>query len=161
MFDYTLVLSTASTFDTITSTLATLLGVQDLSEVQERYPGFFVDADEASHPVQEIVYKRFLGTSAAASVRYSMNYHDRDQLWQFDRLMAVSATSLAVETDALAFMTFSVDSLIMRRTDGVLYLYENFGNTWREPEVISQIPRPWIMTADEHEGTPPGGSPYG
>lgn len=158
MFDYILVLRTERDFDTVTSTLADVLGVRDLSEVSERYPGFFVAAAKTFIPAQEDVYESFLGVPATASVRYSMNYGDWDRL---RTVVAASAVRLAVETDALAFMTFSVDSLVMRRTSGVVYLYENFGNTWRDPEVISQVPQPWVMTDDVYEGTPPGGNPYG
>ncbi|MCL2090633.1 MAG: SitI3 family protein [Micrococcales bacterium] len=158
MFSYTLALRAESDLDGITSALVSILGIQDPSELPERYPGLFVDATETFIPAQEIVYKRFLGTPATARLHYSMNYGD----WERLRIpVAASAARLVVETDALAFMTFSVDSLIMRRTDGVLYLYENSDNTWREPEVISKIPQPWVMTTDEYEGTPPGGSPYG
>lgn len=158
MFSYKLALRTNSNLDGITSTLANILGARNIPEAAVLHPGLFVDATDTFIPAQEDVYRSFLGVPATTSVRYSMNYDDWERL---RRVMAVSAARLVVETDALAYMTFSVDSLIMRRTDGVLYLYENFGNTWRDPEVLSQIPQPWIMTADEHEGTPPGGSPYG
>lgn len=160
MFDYVLAMTTEAGFDEIKSTLASFLGVQNLTEAPERHRGLSVDATRSFIPAQDAVYRRFLGMPATMSLYYSMNSRDREQLLRSERLMAVSAARLVVETDALACMTFSVDSLIMRRTGGVLYLYESFGSTWREPGVISQIPQPWVMTDDVNEGTPPGGSPY-
>ena len=161
MFDYTLGLRTGFDMSEVRRIICAILGLDDLDETHKRYPGLFISMEDPSHPIRQEVYSTFLGAPFTSSLYYSMNSRDKDQLWRSERLMAVSAARLAVETDALAFMTFELDSLIMRRTDGVLYLYESFGNTWRDPGVISQIPQPWIMTDDEYEGTPPGGSPHG
>ncbi|MCL2092200.1 MAG: SitI3 family protein [Micrococcales bacterium] len=160
MFSYTLGLRTEFAVAEVSRIVTDALGVEDLSRVHERHPGLFVSVRDSSDPIRQSIYSEFLGALSTASLYYSMNSRDKEQLWRAERVMAVSAARLAVETDALAFMTFDLDSLIMRRTDGVLYLYGSF-NAWREPEVTSQIPQPWVTTDNKHDGTPPGGVTYG
>jgi len=160
MFDYTLGLRSRSSLTDIDRIVSVFLEVDDLSRVHERHPGLFVSVRDSSDPHRQLVYTRFLGVPSTASLYYSINSRNKQEQWQAERLMALSAVLVIVQTDALAFMTFDLDSLVMRRTDGILYLYESF-NHWKDPAVISQIPKPWVMTDDEYAGTPPGGSPYG
>ena len=159
-FLYTLGLHTRYTTDEVQEKLCRLLGITRIDEVTNYWPALEIRADGVIDSLSREFWKDYLGTAATMEVHYFVDVKtDWEEARRAYIAMAVSVAKLTHETDALAMMTSEPGSLTMRRTNGVLYLYEQFGR-WRDPEVVAQLPEPWILTDDIDAGIPEGAIPF-
>ena len=162
MPSHSLGLSTSCSIEEVRNLLLHSLDVTCLQEVSQRFPALEVllrDKQEITRLAQED-YTELLGSAATAEVRYLVDTKtDWDEARQAQIAMAVSAASLASEAEAVAILLFQRDGLIMRRTDGTLYLYERF-SIWNDPFVIARLSGSWVLTDDQDVGVPEGAIPF-
>jgi len=159
-FLYTLGLHTGYTTDEVLEELCRLLGVPQIEEVGNYWPALEIQMVDSIHPCSREIFTETLGTVPTTVINYYLDI--KTDLEQGDRahiVMAVSAVKLVCDMNALAFMMYERDKIIMRRTNGLLYLYEQTGR-WRDPEIVAQLPEPWILTDDIDAGIPEGAIPF-
>lgn len=148
MFGYEMGVSTGCSVDQVRAFVSTILGVptrDDGSVVSGALRG---TVSEVDHPVGKEVYADLLGVPATASVYLGVdNKVDDTDYLRADRAMLITAAQLAVQTDSEACLTLQLDRVLMRRTSGVLYLYDWY-TQWLDTAVQRGLPSAYTMTAD-------------
>lgn len=149
VLNYDMGLRTTCTLPEIRECVAGILDVGLDADGRAIAGGLSVSVWSVDDPPYLQVYTDLLGLPATASVFLAVDNKGDEGLYiQARKAMAITATQLAVQTDAEACLTFQLDGALMRRRSGVLYLYDGYTD-WLEPEVLDQLPQPYTVAPDE------------
>jgi hypothetical protein len=137
-------------------------GEQILSQIKDLVGGEFVDPDElyilpglvvsvraVDQPIKQEVYQETWGFEAQTSVGFLLSYQTEPELRQTAAgLMSIAAAQLVVTLDTDAGMTVGYERKLMRRRDGVLYLYD-WWPQWADPSVRARLPESYTLTNED------------
>ncbi|MGI9419132.1 MAG: SitI3 family protein [Geminicoccaceae bacterium] len=130
--DYTLYLSTTKTPDQIVERLGFLSNADDVISSGE--PGLATRGASADHPVVQADIEETFGFLPTVKIMFSLDKFHED-LPGLQAKLARSVVALLVEEEGDAVLVFSGGAPVLKRTDGHLYLNENW-SSWktRPPE---------------------------
>ena len=142
MFNYRLGIRSTYSTEQVRTKLLTILGVQNLTEVPQRWPALEISVryeTEITYPPGREMYIEELGAMATTQVYYSVDnkIKDDDEFIRAEAVMFVSVAELVERVDATAVFSFESGLVIMRRVNAVMHLSERW--PWEVPDVLARL----------------------
>ena len=112
-------------------------------------PELIVGASTVDEPNLQELYREEWGIDMLTSVGFALsNKTEPDLQYAAAGLMSIAAAGLAARLDTDAGLIYQHEKKLMRRQDGVLYLYQ-WWPQWNDPSVRSRLPEPVELTSDD------------
>ena len=112
-------------------------------------PELIVGASAVDDPNLQELYREEWGIDMLTSVGFALSNKTEPELqYAAAGLMSIAAAGLAAQLDTDAGLIYQHEKKLMRRQDGVLYLYQ-WWPQWNEPAVRPRLPGPYELTPDD------------
>ena len=141
---YLLELSTPASLDDVASRLRALLGAAPGAGAKFDVPAMNVAVREPSESSRDVALEVWrIEPTLRASFYVHSNAPDEDYE-AARRGLSLASADLVAELDAEAVLHFQGDRALLRRTEGILYLYD-WWPEWTADQVVPNLPQPFEM----------------